>query len=179
MSEQKNLILNQVKSIVDFKSPLISNLSNVAAVLATLENINWCGFYLVEGETLYLGPFQGEPACISIPKGKGVCGKSFEEKKTIIVKNVKKFKGHIACSTLSRSEIVVPIIAGGEVKALIDIDAPIINRFNDHDKEMLEEISGFLAGLFTGAPKAQLKLSSKKETPEDAINKLREDFDVL
>ena len=178
MGEQRNLILEQVKSIVDFKAKLVSNLSNVTAIFATLENINWCGFYLVEGDSLYLGPFQGEPACISIQKGKGVCGKAFEEKKSLIVKNVKKFKGHIACSTMSRSEIVVPIISGGEVKAVIDIDAPVINRFNDHDKEMLEEVSGFLAGLFSSAPTKQNKISEKQDTPEDAINKLREDFDL-
>lgn len=179
MSEQDKLLINQVKQIVDVKLPLVSNLSNAAAVLATIENINWAGFYLVEGNTLYLGPFQGEPACTLIPKGKGVCGKVFEEKKTQIVKNVKKFKGHIACSTLSRSEIVVPIISGGEVKAVIDIDAPVINRFNDHDKEILEEIAGFLANLFGESPSRKLKEPEQKDSsPEAAIKKLQEDFDL-
>ena len=174
------LLVSQVKAIVNEKAPLISNLSNVAAVLATIENINWTGFYLVEGNSLYLGPFQGEPACTIIQKGKGVCGKAFEEKKTQIVKNVKKFKGHIACSTMSRSEIVVPIISGGEVKAVIDVDAPVINRFNDHDKEILEEIAGFLANLFGQAPSSRkLKEPEQKDSsPEAAIKKLQEDFDL-
>ena len=173
------LFVSQVKAIVNEKAPLISNLSNVAAVLATIENINWAGFYLVVGNSLYLGPFQGEPACTLIQKGKGVCGKAFEEKKTQIVKNVKKFKGHIACSTMSRSEIVVPIILGGEVKAVIDIDAPIINRFNDHDREIFEEIAGFLANLFSDGAKKQLKEQETKDaSPEDAIKKLQEDIDL-
>ena len=173
------LLVSQVKAIVNEKAPLISNLSNVAAVLATIENINWAGFYLVEGNSLYLGPFQGEPACTLIQKGKGVCGKAFEEKKTQIVKNVKKFKGHIACSTMSRSEIVVPIISGGEVKAVIDIDAPVINRFDDHDRENLEEIAGFLANLFIDGSKKELKEKlTKDNSPEAAIKKLQEDIDL-
>lgn len=173
------LLVSQVKAIVNEKAPLISNLSNVAAVLATIENINWAGFYLVEGNSLYLGPFQGEPACTLIQKGKGVCGKVFEEKKTQIVKNVKKFKGHIACSTMSRSEIVVPIICGGEVKAVIDIDAPVINRFDDHDRENLEEIAGFLANLFIDGSKKELKEKlTKDNSPEAAIKKLQEDIDL-
>ena len=175
----KNLLLDQIKELTNNKFPLVSNLSNAAAVLATSENINWAGFYLVEGNSLYLGPFQGEPACTVIQKGKGVCGKAFEEKKTQIVKNVKKFKGHIACSTMSRSEIVVPIISGGEVKALIDIDAPVINRFDDHDKEILEEIAGFLANLFIEGPNKPLKAQdSKDNSPEAAIKKLQEDIDL-
>ena len=179
MSEQDKLLIDQVKQIVDSKLPLVSNLSNVAAVLATIENINWAGFYLVDGDTLYLGPFQGEPACTKIQKGKGVCGKAFEEKKTTIVKNVKKFKGHIACSTLSRSEIVVPIISGGEVKAVIDIDAPIINRFDDHNKENLEEIAGFLGNLFVNdSIKKPIEIEPKDNSPEAAIKKLQEDFDL-
>ena len=173
------LLFSQVKAIVNEKAPLISNLSNVAAVLATIENINWAGFYLVEGNSLYLGPFQGEPACTLIQKGKGVCGKAFEEKKTQIVKNVKKFKGHIACSTISRSEIVVPIISGGEVKAVIDIDAPVINRFDDHDRENIEEIAGFLANLFIDGSKKELKEKlTKDNSPEAAIKKLQEDIDL-
>ena len=177
----ENHYLKQIKALTHELNPLISNLSNAAAVLATIENINWAGFYIAEGDVLYLGPFQGEPACTTIVKGKGVCGKAFAEKKTVIVKNVKKFKGHIACSTMSRSEIVVPIIAGGEVKAVIDIDAPVINRFDDHDKENLEEIAGFLAKFFTenvqGNP-VQNDLEPKDNTAEEAINKLREEFDI-
>lgn len=142
------ILLEQIKSIVDPKLPLVSNLSNVSAVLNQLENINWVGFYLVQDDSLYLGPFQGDVACTIIHKGKGVCGTSFEKKETIIVPNVNEFKGHIACSSLSKSEIVVPIIKNGEVKAVIDIDAPIYDRFHKEEKELLEETSKFLSSLF-------------------------------
>ena len=144
----RNLIIDQVKSLVKKDLPLVSNLSNVSAILNQLENINWCGFYIVKDNTLYLGPFQGEPACTIIPCGKGVCGTAFKEKKTIIVDNVNDFEGHIACSTFSKSEIVVPIIKDGEVKAVIDIDSPIYNRFTKDDKMMLEEVANFLSDLF-------------------------------
>ena len=174
----ENKLLEQIKALVKVNLPLVSNLSNAAAVLANYENINWCGFYLVEGDSLYLGPFQGEPACTVITKGRGVCGKAFEEKKTQLVKNVKKFKGHIACSTLSRSEIVVPIISGGEVKALIDIDATVINRFTDKDKEFLEEIAGFLAKLFIEGKVKYNHKDEEKNNPEAAIEKLREEYDL-
>ena len=142
------ILLEQIKSIVDPKLPLVSNLSNASAVLKQMENINWVGFYLVKEDTLYLGPFQGDVACTIIPKGKGVCGTSLERKETIIVPNVNEFKGHIACSSLSKSEIVVPIIKNNEVKALIDVDAPIYDRFNNEDKALLEEIASVLAPLF-------------------------------
>ena len=142
------LLLSQIKSIIDPNLPLVSNLSNASAVLNQMENINWVGFYIVKNDTLYLGPFQGDVACTIIQKGKGVCGTSFEKKETIIVPNVNEFKGHIACSSLSKSEIVVPIIKDGEVKALIDVDAPIYDRFNNEDKEVLEEIANELAPLF-------------------------------
>ena len=142
------LLLSQVKSIVDPNIPLVSNLSNVSAILNQMENINWVGFYLVKNDTLYLGPFQGDVACTIIPKGKGVCGTSFEKKETIIVPNINEFKGHIACSSLSKSEIVTPIIKNNEVVALIDIDAPIFDRFSNEDKELLEEVASVLAPLF-------------------------------
>lgn len=142
------LLLSQVKSIIDPNIPLVSNLSNVSAILNQMENINWVGFYLVKNDTLYLGPFQGDVACTIIPKGKGVCGTSFEKKETIIVPNVNEFKGHIACSSLSKSEIVTPIIKNNEVVALIDIDAPIFDRFSNEDKELLEEVASVLAPLF-------------------------------
>ena len=143
-----NLILNQIKSITTKNLPLVSNLSNASAILNQLEDINWCGFYLVKENTLYLGPFQGEPACTIIPYGKGVCGTAFKEKQTIIVPDVNNFPGHIACSSASKSEIVVPIIKNGEVKAVIDIDSPLLNRFKDEDRLLLEEIAVILREFF-------------------------------
>ena len=142
------IILAQLKEIIDPKLPLVSNLANASAILNQLENINWCGFYLAENETLYLGPFQGEPACTVIPFSKGVCGYAASNKKTVIVNDVRQFEGHIACSSLSKSEIVVPIMVNNEVKALIDIDAPIYDRFNEEDAQILEEAAKLLAPLF-------------------------------
>ena len=141
------LLLEQIKSIIDPSLPLVSNLSNASAVLKDMENINWVGFYLVNGDKLYLGPFQGDVACTIIPKGKGVCGTSFEKKETIIVPNVNEFKGHIACSSLSKSEIVVPIIKDDKVLGVIDIDSPIYNRFNKEDELLLIKISELLKDL--------------------------------
>ena len=141
-------LVEQLKAIIDPSLPLISNLSNASAVLNQLDNINWCGFYLVKDNTLYLGPFQGEPACTVIPFGKGVCGTALKEKKTLVVPNVNEFDGHIACSSASKSEIVVPIIKNNEVKAVIDIDSPIYDRFNEEDKLLLEEIAGILREFF-------------------------------
>ncbi len=142
------IILAQLKEIIDPKLPLVSNLANASAILNQLENINWCGFYLAKDETLYLGPFQGEPACTVIPFSKGVCGYAASNKKTVIVNDVRQFEGHIACSSLSKSEIVVPIMVSNEVEALIDIDAPIYDRFNDEDAQLLEEAAKLLAPLF-------------------------------
>ena len=143
-----NLILEQIKSVTNKDLPLVSNLSSVAAILNQLEDINWCGFYLVKDNTLYLGPFQGEVACTVIQYGKGVCGTALKEKKTVVVPDVSKFEGHIACSSKSKSEIVTPIIVNDKVKALIDIDAPILCRFNDKEKMLLEEIAKELEILF-------------------------------
>jgi GAF domain-containing protein len=113
-----------------------------------MDNINWAGFYLVNNDELILGPFQGDVACTRISKGKGVCGTSFLRKETIVVPNVNEFKGHIACSSLSKSEIVVPIIKDDNVKAVIDIDAPIYDRFSEKEKEFLESVSKILEVLF-------------------------------
>ncbi len=142
------VIIEQIKGIIDKDLPLISNLSNITAVINQLDNLNWCGFYLVEGDHLYLGPFQGDVACTVIAKGKGVCGTAFENKVTIVVDDVNQFKGHIACSSLSKSEIVVPIIKNNQVKAVLDIDSPIYHRFKEIDKKNLEEISLIIEELF-------------------------------
>ena len=141
-------ILNKIKTILDPELPLISNLSNASAILNDLDNINWCGFYLVDGDKLVLGPFQGEVACSLIKFGKGVCGTSYQEKRTLIVPDVNKFPGHIACSSASKSEIVTPIIKNYEVVGVIDIDAPILDRFHEEDKILLEAIAEELSKYF-------------------------------
>lgn len=119
----------------------IANLSNASALLWLLiEDINWVGFYLMKNGSLKLGPFQGKPACVDIAVGKGVCGTAVETKEVQLVENVHDFPGHIACDSNSNSEIVLPIIVGGEVVAVLDIDSPIVNRFNEDDKNGLIKI---------------------------------------
>ena len=142
------MIVEQTNAILDKDLPLISNLANVAAILYRYKNVSWAGFYLVGTEYMYLGPFQGEVACTVIPFDKGVCGYAAKNKTTIIVPNVNEFKGHIACSSASKSEIVVPIIVDNKVKAVIDIDAPIFDRFHEEEKELLEEAAKILEVLF-------------------------------
>ena len=123
----------------------IANLANAAALLYhTLDGLNWAGFYLLEGGTLILGPFQGKPACIEIPVGRGVCGTAVAEDKTQLVRDVHQFPGHIACDSASNSEIVVPIHADGKVVGVLDLDSPRIGRFTEEDKAGLEEFARIL-----------------------------------
>ena len=143
-----NILIKQLQEIIDPNLPLVSNLSNASSLLNKLERINWCGFYLRDRDRLFLGPFQGETACTIIPLDKGVCGYAASNRKTIIVDDVNTFKGHIACSSLSKSEIVVPIIKDNEVKAVIDIDSPFFQRFNQKDAELLEAFADVLKELF-------------------------------
>lgn len=140
-------IKKQIQSLISKDVPLISNLSNIASLLFKMDNINWAGFYLVEKNRLILGPFQGDPACMNIPYGKGVCGTSFKEKKSIIIPNVYDFPGHIACSELSKSEVVIPVIKNEHVYLLLDIDSPIYSRFNKEDLIILEEIASLIEEL--------------------------------
>lgn len=142
-------MIEEMKAILEKDLPLITNLSNASSVLNLMDNINWCGFYIAYGETLYLGPFQGDVACTVIPFGKGVCGESAKTKKTIIVPNVLEYPNHIACSSLSRSEIVVPIMKSDCVLGVIDIDSPIFNRFTDEDKKVLEEVAKLLSEIWS------------------------------
>ena len=117
----------------------IANLSNAAALLwQHLDRINWAGFYMMEDGKLILGPFQGKPACIAIPVGKGVCGTAVAEDKTQLVPDVHAFPGHIACDSASNSEIVIPIHVGGEIWGVLDIDSPCFDRFTQADQEGLE-----------------------------------------
>ena len=122
-----------------------ANLANAAALLYhTLDGLNWAGFYLLEGDTLVLGPFQGKPACIEIPVGRGVCGTAVAEGRTQLVRDVHQFPGHIACDSASNSEIVVPIRMDGNVIGVLDIDSPHIGRFTEDDQAGLEAFVGIL-----------------------------------
>ena len=141
------LLLDQILSIIDKDLPLYTNLANVSAILNQMGDLNWAGFYLVHNDELILGPFQGEVACTKIAKGKGVCGTAFLKKETIIVADVNKFVGHIACSSKSKSEIVTPIIKDDKVVGVIDIDSPIYSRFSEKEKNFLNEVSSLLAKL--------------------------------
>lgn len=116
--------------------PLLSNAS--ALINESMEDLNWAGFYIVRNDALLLGPFQGKTACVNIARGKGVCGTAFEKDETQLVKNVHEFPGHIACDSASNSEIVVPIHENGKVVAVLDIDSPLLERFDENDKEGLE-----------------------------------------
>ncbi|MEX6261586.1 GAF domain-containing protein [Staphylococcus haemolyticus] len=136
-----NLLTKQLQSLIEDEQNLIAILSNTSAILNdNLDQINWVGFYLIENEELILGPFQGHPACVHIAIGKGVCGTAVAEDKTQLVKDVHAFPGHIACDANSKSEIVIPIHVNDEIIGVLDIDAPIANRFTNEDKEGLEVI---------------------------------------
>ncbi|MBQ7375868.1 MAG: GAF domain-containing protein [Clostridia bacterium] len=129
-------------SLVDGVPHRTANLANAAALLyCSLEDINWAGFYLLEGDTLVLGPFGGKPACIEIPMGRGVCGSAAAEKRTLLVPNVHEFEGHIACDSASNSEIVIPLFRDGEVIGVLDIDSPRYSRFDERDRVGLEEFA--------------------------------------
>ena len=139
----------QIASLIDKDLPLISNLSNISACLnSLLDDINWVGFYLKDDKGLYLGPFQGEVACYRIPFNKGVCGECLAKKETIIVDDVLTYPNHIACSSKSRSEIVIPLFKNNEVVAVLDIDSPIFSRFSLKDKEELEKVAKEIEVLF-------------------------------
>ncbi len=137
-------LIPQIKGLLEGEPDLIANLANVVAALKEQFGWLWVGFYLVRGEELVLGPFQGPVACTRIKKGRGVCGTSWQKAQTLIVPDVEKFPGHIACSSLSRSEIVVPVIRNGEVAAVLDVDSELLDQFNETDKKYLEEIVGLV-----------------------------------
>lgn len=134
------LLIKQLSALIDGEPDLTANLSNASALLNQfLDNTNWVGFYLWKENELVLGPFQGLPACIRIGYGKGVCGTAVKERKTQRIEDVNQFPGHIACDSASQSEIVVPIIKDGEVFGVLDIDSPILNRFDETDQVYLEK----------------------------------------
>ena len=135
----------QLSALVDGIPYPIANLSNAAALLwHTLPELNWAGFYLREGEKLILGPFQGNTACIVIPMGRGVCGTAAAQDKTQLVADVNAFRGHIACDSASRSEIVVPLRKEGRVIGVLDVDSPVLDRFTEADREGLEAFAAIL-----------------------------------
>jgi len=138
--QQYNNLLPQIAGIVEGETDLIANLANITAMLKEQFNWLWVGFYWVKENTLVLGPFQGPIACTRIQKGKGVCGTAWQQANTVIVADVNAFPGHIACSSLSQSEIVVPIIHKGEVVGVLDVDADTVNQFDETDKLYLEQI---------------------------------------
>ena len=143
------MLEKMLRSLVDNTPYLTANLANASAVLAdALKDINWVGFYLMEGGKLVLGPFQGKVACVEIPVGKGVCGAAVERKETVRVENVHEFPGHIACDCASNSEIVVPLLRDGEVMGVLDIDSPLLARFTKEDEEGLDRIGKVLETIF-------------------------------
>lgn len=138
--EQYTALLPQVKALLEGEPDLVANLANVAAALKEQFGWFWVGFYLVKGDELVLAPFQGPVACTRIKKSRGVCGSSWAQAKTLIVPDVEKFPGHIACSSLSKSEIVVPIIRNGVVLGVLDVDADELNQFDTTDQQYLEQL---------------------------------------
>lgn len=139
-TEKYENLYKQLESLLEGETDQIANMANMAAMIHETFGFWWTGFYIVKGEELVLGPFQGPIACTRIPYGKGVCGTAWQRRSTIVVPDVEEFPGHIACSSLSRSEIVVPIFSNNSVYAVLDIDSKELATFDDTDKEWLEKI---------------------------------------
>ena len=143
--QQYQTLLPQIKALITGESDLIANLANIAAALKEQFGWLWTGFYLVKNDELVLGPFQGPVACTRIKKGRGVCGTAWAQAQTLVVADVEKFPGHIACNSLSKSEIVIPIISNGQVTGVLDVDSVLLNDFDETDKKYLEEIVAWIA----------------------------------
>ncbi len=141
---QYQSLIPQIRALLEGEDDLVANLANVSAALKEQFNFLWVGFYLVKSDELVLGPFQGPVACTRIRKGKGVCGTSWEQGKTIIVPDVNAFPGHIACSSVSRSEIVIPLFKNGEVIGVLDVDSSELNEFDETDSAYLSQIIDLL-----------------------------------
>lgn len=142
--EQYQALIPQIKALIEGETDQVANLANIAGALKEQFGWFWVGFYLVKGAQLVLGPFQGPVACTRINKGRGVCGTSWAKAETLIVPDVEKFPGHIACSSLSRSEIVVPLINNGTVWGVLDVDSELLDQFDETDKIHLETIVSFI-----------------------------------
>lgn len=145
--ERYATLIPQIESLVEGEPDTVANLSNIAAALKQTMNFFWVGFYIVKNDQLVLGPFQGPIACTRINFGKGVCGTSWKEKKTILVPNVDEFPGHIACSSASKSEIVLPAFKNGEVALVLDVDSDVLNDFDETDRESLEKVMRIIEKL--------------------------------
>lgn len=143
-AEQYEALIPQIKALIDGEPDLVANLANITGALKEQFGWFWVGFYLVKGEQLVLGPFQGPVACTRINKGRGVCGSSWAKAETLIVPDVEQFPGHIACSSLSRSEIVVPMLKNGTVWGVLDVDSEMLDQFDETDRTYLEEIISLL-----------------------------------
>jgi L-methionine (R)-S-oxide reductase len=139
-ADQYRALLPQIRALTEGETDLVANLANVAAALKEQFGWLWVGFYLVRNGELVVGPFQGPVACTRIRKGRGVCGTSWVQARTLIVPDVEAFPGHIACSSLSRSEIVVPVFCEGEVVGVLDVDSTELNDFDEEDQRWLEEL---------------------------------------
>ena len=144
-AEQYEALIPQIKGLLTGESNLVANLANTAAALKEQFGWFWVGFYLVENDELVLGPFQGPVACTRIRKGRCVCGSSWEQARTLIVPDVEKFPGHIACSSLSKSEIVIPLFKEGNIWGVLDVDSSEYNQFDETDQQYLEQIVALLA----------------------------------
>lgn len=147
--QQYQTLLPQIESLLAGETDVIANMANIAAALKQTFNFFWVGFYRVKEDVLVLAPFQGPLACTRIRRGKGVCGTAWEEARTQVVPDVDQFPGHIACSSDSKSEIVVPILKDNEVVGVLDIDSDRLDSFDDTDARYLEEICRMLSGSFT------------------------------
>ena len=143
-NEKYSLLYKQIVAVIESENDLIANMANISSMIHSTFNFLWTGFYRVIDEELVLGPFQGPLACSRIKYGRGVCGTAWKEKRTLVVPDVDKFPGHIACSSSSRSEIVVPVIKEGNVTAVIDIDSECLETFDNTDRYWLEKIAGIL-----------------------------------
>jgi L-methionine (R)-S-oxide reductase len=143
-SAQYQALLPQIKALIENEPDLVANLANITAALKAQFNWLWVGFYWVKNDELVLAPFQGPIACTRIKKGRGVCGAAWQQAQTLIVPDVEKFAGHIACSSLSKSEIVVPVIQKNEVVGVLDVDSELLNQFDNTDQQYLEELVSWI-----------------------------------
>ncbi|BDD05896.1 GAF domain-containing protein [Aureibacter tunicatorum] len=143
--EKYEALIPQIKALISTESDITANLANVSAALKEAMNFFWVGFYIVKNDELVLGPFQGPIACTRIKKGKGVCGTAWQNAETILVPNVDQFPGHIACSSASKSEIVVPVIKSGSVEMILDVDSDKLNDFDSNDQIYLEKLCAYIS----------------------------------